>query len=488
MELTKLINSVRAIQVSGEVERKDIESITYDSRKVKKNTLFVAIKGFSVDGHNFILDAINSGATAVILEDDKAVPGYIFMHENVTKILVQDSRKALAEVSNAFFKEPSKKLNLIGITGTKGKTTTSFFIKNILETTGRKTGLVGTIANYIGDTKIDTKMTTPESSDLNELFLEMVNQGCSNAVMEVSSHSLVLKRVSNLHFSGAVFTNITSDHLDFHKTFEEYFKAKKILFDSLGEDSVVVYNNNDPHADAIVADTKAKKYSYGTKPGSDYLLKNINYDLEGTRFDIENKNEIWHFNTRLIGEFNAFNAAAAFAVCTLLGIDTESAVKGVNTIPHVPGRFETIHHGDKKVIIDYSHTSDSLEKALLAIHSITKGKRPVYTVFGCGGNRDRTKRPVMGRIASDMSTKVIVTSDNPRNEDPMEIIKEIVRGIKKDNYLIIENREQAIKDAVINSENDAVILIAGKGHETYQEIKGVRNHFSDREVVEKIFK
>jgi UDP-N-acetylmuramoyl-L-alanyl-D-glutamate--2,6-diaminopimelate ligase len=485
MELSKLINSVKAIQVSGEVERKDIESISYDSRKVKKNTLFVAVSGFTVDGHKFILDAINNGATAVILENDYAVPGEIFTHTNVTKILVQDSRKALSEVSNAFFKEPSKKLNLIGITGTKGKTTTSFFIKNILETAGNKTGLIGTIANYIADKEIKTLLTTPESSDLNQLFLEMVNEGCTRAVMEVSSHSLVLKRVSDLHFSGAVFTNITSDHLDFHKTFDEYFKAKKILFDSLKEGAVAVINSNDENSQAIVADTKAKVYSYGTKPGSDFLIKNVIYDLEGTRFDIENENEIWHFNTRLIGEFNAFNAAAAFAVCTLLGIDKQTAVKGINTTPQVPGRFETIHFKDKKVIIDYSHTADSLLKTLQAIHSITKGERPICTVFGCGGNRDRTKRPVMGKIASELSDKVIVTSDNPRNEVPMNIINEIVKGIPNKNYLVIENREQAIKDAVINAESNAVILIAGKGHENYQEIKGVRNHFSDREIAEK---
>lgn len=485
MELTKLVNSIRVIQLAGEVERKDIESITYDSRKVKSNTLFVAIKGFNTDGHRYILDAINKGATAVILEDNNAVPEEIFRHRNVTKMLVRDSRQALSEVSNAFFKQSSAKLRLIGITGTKGKTTTSFFIKKILEVSGNKTGLIGTIANYIGEEPIYTTMTTPESSDLNQLFSEMVSKGCSRAVMEVSSHSLALKRVANLTFSAAVFTNITSDHLDFHNTFEEYFEAKKILFDSLNEDAVIVYNIEDPNSEAIIADSKAAKYSVGVRPESDFRLADISYDLEGTRFTLHYRGTAYQVKTRLIGEFNAFNAASAIAVCMLTGTDINTAIKAVEETPQVPGRFETIHHGDKKVIIDYSHTADSLQKALEAIKSITRGERPVYTVFGCGGNRDRTKRPVMGKIAATMSSHVIVTSDNPRNEDPMDIINEITSGIESDNYLVIESREEAIKTAVQESENNAVVLIAGKGHENYQEIKGQRSHFSDRETAER---
>lgn len=485
MELTKLVNSLRVIQLAGEVERKDIESITYDSRKVKKNTLFVAISGFSTDGHRFILDAISKGATAVILENNNAVPNDIFMHHNVTKILVQNSRQALAEASNAFYKEPTKKMEVFGVTGTKGKTTTSYFIKNILETSGRKTGLVGTIANYIGSRQIYTSMTTPESSDLNQLFADMVSEGCSSCVMEVSSHSLVLKRVNNVEFRVAVFTNITSDHLDFHGTVEEYLKAKKILFDSLKETSIAIYNADDEKSALVISDTKAKTYSYGTKAGADFLVKNISYDLNGTSFEVEYNGESYKIKTGLAGAFNALNAAAAFASCVLSGIDINTVIKGIETTPQVPGRFETIEHKNKIVIIDYSHTADSLEKALEAIHTIVKDERPVYTVFGCGGNRDKTKRPVMGKIASDLSDRVIVTSDNPRFEDPMEIITEIAQGIGKNNYQVIENREEAIKSAIINSEENAVILIAGKGHETYQEIKGVRSHFSDKEIAEK---
>ncbi|MCU7497103.1 MAG: UDP-N-acetylmuramoyl-L-alanyl-D-glutamate--2,6-diaminopimelate ligase [Ignavibacteria bacterium] len=485
MELTKLVNSIRVIQLAGEVERKDIEAISYDSRTVKKNTLFVAITGFNTDGHKYILDAINKGATAVVLENDTVIPNEVFIHRNVTKILVRNSRQALAEISNAFYKEPSKKLQLVGITGTKGKTTTSFYVKNIFETAGFKTGMIGTIANFIAEKRIYTTMTTPESSDLNQLFATMAAEGCTHAVMEVSSHSLVLNRVKNLSFKGSVFTNITSDHLDFHKTFEEYLKAKKILFDELAEDAFVVYNANDPSSERVIAATKAKTFSYGTKEGVDFQISDISYDLNGTSFIIRYNAEDFRIKTRLVGEFNAFNATAAFAICSVLGIKTEEIIKGIDTTAQVAGRFETISYKDKKVIVDYSHTADSLEKALLAIHNITKGQNPVYTVFGCGGNRDRTKRPIMGKIASELSNQAIVTSDNPRFEDPMEIISEITKGIEKNNYKVIENREEAIKTAIEHSESNAVILIAGKGHETYQEIKGVRNHFSDIEIAGK---
>ncbi len=485
MELSKLLNSVNAVQVSGVIERKDISSIVYDSRKVKKNSLFVAVSGFTTDGHKFIIDAINKGAVAVILENNDAIPEEIFIHSKVAKILVKDSRIALAEISGCFFSCPSSLLSLIGITGTKGKTTTSYFLRNIFETAGNKTGLIGTIANYIADKQIYTSLTTPESSDLNELYAEMLNENCTHAIMEVSSHSLVLNRVRNLSFKAAVFTNITSDHLDFHKSFEEYLKAKKILFDSLPSDSVVVYNKDDVSWSALTADTKAKCNSYGKTTDCDFQLENIEFDLDGTRFTIKHNGKTYNFSTKLIGEFNAYNAAASFATAFLLGIKPEVIVKGINTTPQVPGRFETIKEKNKTVIIDYSHTADSLEKALLALRSITKNSEPIYTVFGCGGNRDRTKRPVMGKIASELSDHAIITSDNPRFEDPYEIIKEIKAGITKNNYEVIENREEAIKRAIETSEPNSAILIAGKGHENYQEIKGVRNHFSDKEIAEK---
>jgi len=485
MELTKLINSVNAIQVAGEVERKDVSSICYDSRKVKRNSVFVAIKGTNTDGHRFILDAINKGAMAVILEDNNSVPDDIFVHEKRAKILVANSRKALAEISCALYKNPSEKIKLIGITGTNGKTTTTYFIKSILETAGEKTGLLGTIANYIGDVEIKSSLTTPESNDLNELLYKMHNEGCSYAVMEVSSHSLVMDRVYGLNFSSAVFSNITSDHLDFHVTFEYYLSAKKILFDSLSYSSYAIYNSDDSHSKELVSNTKANLISYGTSSNSDFVLKNINYDLSGTTFTVEHKGDSFPVSTSLIGKFNAYNACAAFAVGFTSGIKEGKIIEGIKNTKQVPGRFEVISKGNKKVIVDYSHTADSLEKALLAVKDIVKDSAPVYTVFGCGGNRDKTKRPVMGKIATELSNYVLVTSDNPRFEDPFEIINDIKTGITKDNYKVIENREEAISYAIKNSEENAVILIAGKGHENYQEIKGIRNHFSDREVAEK---
>jgi len=488
MELTQLINNVKAIQVIGDIQRKDISGIFYDSRKVITNSVFVAMKGFNSDGHNYILDAINKGAIAVVLENNESVPDEIFIHDKVAKILVNNSRVALAELSNDFFKQPSKKLKLIGITGTNGKTTTSYFIRNILEASGEKTGLIGTIANYIGDKEIKATLTTPESSDLNELFLEMLNEGCKSAVMEVSSHSLVLNRVHGLDFNSAVFTNITSDHLDFHQNFENYFNAKKIIFDDLSPSAFGVYNIDDKNSSNLIKDSNAKLFSYGTSSNADFLLKEISFDLNGTSFVLEYNGKKYNAFTSLIGEFNAYNAAAAFASTVLLGIDEGTAIDGIRTTKQVPGRFEVLRTGSKKVIIDYSHTADSLEKALKSIKAIVKDKHPVYTIFGCGGNRDKTKRPVMGKIASELSDRIVITSDNPRFENPMDIIKEIEAGIEKNNYSIIENRDNAIRSAIENSEDDAVILIAGKGHEDYQEIKGTRNHFSDRETAEKYLK
>lgn len=482
MELTQLLNSVHAIQVTGEVQRRDVADIVYDSRKVQKNSVFVAIKGYKTDGHKFLQDAINKGAVAVVVENDNSIPDYLITHSQIAKILVKDCRKALAELSKGFYKDPSGKLKLIGITGTNGKTTSSFILKNILLNAGYKTGLVGTIANYVGDVRVDSKLTTPESNDLNRFFYEMIESGCSHAVMEVSSHSLVLNRVYGLEFSAAIFSNITSDHLDFHNTFEEYLKSKKILFDGLSADSVAVVNSDDTNSKEIVKDSKAKIVTYGISSNSDYIIKDIHYDLNGTDFTITHNAVDYTIHTSLIGTFNAYNATSAFATAHSLGIESARIVDGIKTSPQVSGRFEVLGKGKKKVIVDYSHTADSLEKALQAVREIVKDKNQVVTVFGCGGDRDKTKRPVMGKIASELSDNIIITSDNPRTENPYEIIKDILKGIAKDNYEIEEGREIAIANAIRNSNENVVILIAGKGHENYQEINGVRNHFSDQEV------
>ncbi len=482
MKLNELLNNVRVIQVIGNAESKVIDSLTIDSRTVGKNSIFFAIDGFKTDGHKFIPDAINQGASAVVMQNAASVPDQIFSHSGCVEIVVEDSRKALSEFSNIFYNEPSKKLFLIGITGTKGKTTTAFYIKNIFESAGYKTGLIGTIANYIGDKEVKTTLTTPQAHEINSLLAQMVSEGCTHCVMEVSSHALHLNRVIDLNFRCGVFTNITSDHMDYHKTPEHYLDAKKILFDMIPGSGYVIYNGDDPKSSKLIFDTRAKKFSYGIMANAEFRVQNIEFNLDGTTFDVEYKGKQFHFKTSLVGHFNAYNATAAFASAVIAGVDPIIAGKGVNTTPQVPGRFEVVSKKNKKVIIDYSHTSDSLQQALNAIHHIVKKERPIYTVFGCGGDRDRSKRPVMGKIAAEMSDRAYVTSDNPRTEDPFLIIDEILKGIQTNNYRVIENREEAIRASIYESEDNAVILIAGKGHENYQEINGVRKHFSDKET------
>jgi UDP-N-acetylmuramoyl-L-alanyl-D-glutamate--2,6-diaminopimelate ligase len=489
MKPKDLLNYISAVQVTGNLSSSDISGVEYDSRKVKKDSVFVALKGFKLDGHRFIMDAINRGATVIVIEDDTIVPEEFYKHHDVLKILVKNSRQALAEISNHFYGLPSRRLKLFGITGTNGKTTTAFFIKSILESAGYKTGLTGTIANYIGSEKIEAKLTTPESNDLNHLFNQMLETGCTHAVMEVSSHSLALKRVAEIHFDVGVFTNITPEHLDFHNSFENYLIAKKILFDSLPAESFAVCNADDIHSVDILKDSKAKIYSFGSGTDSDFCISDIHFDLNGTDFKINYLNQSFNVHTSLVGNFNAYNACTAFAATYLMGVNPEKIIEGIKNTNQVPGRFEVFGNGRRKVIVDYSHTPDSLEKALLVLKQITKNQVPIYTVFGCGGNRDKQKRPVMGKIATELSDKVFITSDNPRDENPMDIIEDIKSGIEKNNYSIFENRQEAIEKAVQDpTASKFVVLIAGKGHEDYQEIKGIRTHFSDREVAEKSLK
>lgn len=485
MKLSDLLNKVKAIQVIGNAELKEIGNITLDSRRVSKNSLFFAITGEKQDGHKFIPDVVNKGAAAVVVQNANAVPDQIFSHSGCVKIVVEESKKSLAEFSNIFYGEPSKKIKLIGVTGTKGKTTTAFYVKNIFQQAGYKTGLIGTIANFIGDMEVKTMLTTPQSNEINSLLRQMINEGCTHCVMEVSSHALDLHRVDYLNFDAAIFTNITSDHMDYHKTFDHYLSSKKILFDMIPHDGKIIFNADDPNSSALVKDSPAQKHSYGSLENSEFRIQNLEYSLDGTTFDLSFSKKNYQFKTSLVGHFNAFNAASAFATAVVSGIDPKVAVEGINTTPQVPGRFELVSRKNKKVIIDYSHTSDSLKQALTAVHHIVKDERCVYTVFGCGGDRDRTKRPIMGEIAASMSKRVYVTSDNPRTEDPFFIIDEILKGIKTNNYRVIENREEAIRSAILESEDDAVILIAGKGHENYQEINGVRKHFSDKELSQK---
>ncbi len=480
-QLSEILNLIDAVSVNGSTQNYSVDNISFDSHSVNDNSVFIAIKGFKVNGHDFIEDVISKGVKVIVVEEDN-LPDQLYVVNNCVKIKVKCSRRALAQISNAYYDFPSTKIKLIGITGTKGKTTTTFFIKNILEKAGHKVGLIGTNENYVGDKKYSTKLTTPESNTLNALLSEMVAEGCEYCVMEVSSHSLELQRVYGLDFNIAVFTNITSDHMDFHENFENYRDAKKILFDNLKTEAHAVFNCDDENTPYMSNNSEAMISCYGKGLKSNYKIENLSYNLDGTKFSIRMNGSHFEINIKLIGGFNAYNAAAAFTVCHLFGIDIEKIVEGLNTTKQIPGRFEVISYKSKKVIIDYSHTSGSLKEALVAIRNIVKDENPVHTVFGCGGDRDKSKRPEMGRIAEEYSDKIYVTSDNPRTEDPFEIIEDIKEGLTKKDYQEIENREEAIRTAIKSSEEDAVILIAGKGHENYQEINGVRSYFSDKDT------
>jgi len=485
MLLSEILNKASVIQVVGSPEITEIKKISIDSRNSEKGSMFFAINGFKTNGHDFIPQAVSNGVSAIVMDEDSFAIDQLLTNNNVVKILVQNSRSALSQFANVLYENPSSKLSLIGITGTKGKTTTSYYLKNIFDLAGLKSGLIGTNKNMIGAKEVETKLTTPEAHIINELMSKMVIEKCSNCVMEVSSHSVELGRVSNLDFDIGVFTNITSDHLDFHKTFDNYLNAKKKFFDRLKPSAKVVFNSDDKNANELLKDVKCKKYSYSIERNSNLKINNLEYDLEGTRFSLSLSNKNYDVETKLIGIFNAYNATAAIGSAINSNITVEHAIEGIYKTPQVPGRFEVLTSGEKKVIVDYSHTADSLDQALKAIKHIVKDERPIYTVFGCGGDRDKTKRPVMGSIAVENSNFVYVTSDNPRSEDPYDIIKDITSNLKASNFKVIEDREIAIKSAITESEANAVILIAGKGHENYQEINGVRNYFSDKAVAEK---
>lgn len=489
MKLENLLSELEVVQLAGEVERKDIVAIAYDSRKVKRNFLFVAVKGFNVDGHNFIMEAIANGATAIVIEDDSKVSNDYLIHQNVTKILVKNSRKALAILSKNFYQNPSSKLKIIGITGTNGKTTSTYLTKYILEGAGYKTGLIGTIQNLIGDQIIPTEKTTPESIELNELFSQMIEAGCSHCVMEVSSHSLELDRVYGVKFSAAIFTNLTREHLDFHGTMENYFNAKKKLFDSLDEEAIAVTNIDVEYGKEIVSDCKCKVVTYGSAENADYRFSNLAISLEGLDFTLTTKGERYNIHSNLIGRFNVYNLLGAIAVGAERGIDLSIIAKSVERVNFVPGRFELIENYPVKVIVDYAHTPDALENVLGTIRELLKYHREnsrVITVFGAGGDRDRTKRPFMGRVAQSLSDIIIITNDNPRFESPAQIFNDILSGINKnENTYVIEDREEAIAKAIQLAKDNDVILIAGKGHENYQIVQNKVIPFNDREIASK---
>lgn len=465
----------------------EVSAIQYDSRKIARGGCFVAIRGTGVDGHRFISTAISNGASVVVLEDDAILPDSYFMHAGVAKVVVPDSRKALAQLAANYYDHPSKKLSLIGVTGTNGKTTTTHIIKSILEASGETVGLIGTIEYAIGSTTFPATHTTPESLELNELLSRMVKAGCTSVSMEVSSHALHQSRVVGLAYRAAVFTNLTQDHLDYHGSMEEYCRAKKILFDGLPAEASAVINQDDSWGLKIVQDSAAQKVLYSATGEATVSARDIKLSIEGTVMTVLHNGQSTAVTSPLVGQFNAYNILAAFSTGIALGLSPEVIRQGIGSLKAVRGRFERMSSPKGwTAIVDYAHTPDALEKCLHAIRDVlpknAEGK--IITVFGAGGDRDKTKRPLMGAVAGSLSDVVLVTSDNPRTEEPGQIIKDILEGIPAGTTTLQQpDRRKAIEQAVSMARAGDVILIAGKGHEDYQVIGTERIHFSDQEVV-----
>ncbi len=489
--VTKLFQTVYGQMVT--THDVDIKAIQYDSRKVREGGMFVAIRGTQTDGHQYISAAIASGAKAVVVEDDQAMPDSYFMHTGVVKIVVGHARRALAQLAANFYGRPASKLRIIGVTGTNGKTTTTHLIRHLLERSSvsapRMVGLIGTIEYVIGGERIPATHTTPESLDLQELFARMLRDGCSDVVMEVSSHALDQDRVYGIPFAAAVFTNLTQDHLDYHHSMDEYFRAKKKLFDMLAPDAVAVTNLDDSWGGRIIADTKGKRKTYGTSADADVRAVEVKLSFNGTAMTVQHDGAAMTVASPLVGRFNVANLLGAIAAGLSLGIPATAVRAAVADLPAVAGRFERIGSPTGwTAIIDYAHTPDALQKCLAAIDDVVpKEKRGrIITVFGAGGDRDRTKRPEMGRIAEAMSDVIFVTSDNPRKEDPRAIINDIVSGMKLLSTVTIEpDRAAAIAKALSMARAGDIVLIAGKGHENYQVIGTTKHPFSDQDEVRK---
>ncbi|MBI4826821.1 MAG: UDP-N-acetylmuramoyl-L-alanyl-D-glutamate--2,6-diaminopimelate ligase [Nitrospirae bacterium] len=466
----------------------EIMGIAYDSRSADKGFLFVAIKGLSFNGDDFIKDAINRGAAAVITERPIADMYASYppsLLSGVTCIEVHDSRSALASISARFYREPSKSISLIGITGTNGKTTTSYITKSIIEACGKKAGLLGTIQYIAGETK-KAERTTPESLDLQRYLREMLDNGMEYAVIEVSSHALALQRVEQCVFKAAAFTNFTQDHLDFHGSMDNYFLAKDKLFNYLDEEGTAVLNWDDPAVREVEERLNCNIVTCGLLEGATIRAENID-DSAGLSFDLITPGGRFRAGSEFIGRFNVYNILISAGIAYALGIGEDAILKGIAEARPVSGRFERVDEGqDFLCIVDYAHTDDALKAVINEARMITKGR--VITLFGCGGDRDRTKRELMGDAASELSDLVIVTSDNPRTEGPLQIISDIVKGIKKKNHMEVPDRTEAINKAVSMAEAGDVLLIAGKGHEDYQEISGIRYPFSDKEVLREALK
>ncbi len=481
MKLAKLIQHIAVVQIIGSSE-KEISGIEFDSRKVTEQSAFVAQKGVHVDGHKFISAAINKGASVIFCEE---LPPEL--NPDVTYLKVADSNKILGQLASNLYDHPSGKLKVIGVTGTNGKTSIATLLYKMFMQLGYKTGLISTITYRINEQIETASHTTPDALKIQKMLAEMVNNGCEFCFMEVSSHAIHQKRIAGIDFKGGVFTNITHDHLDYHKTFAEYIKAKKAFFDDLGSDAFAVTNVDDKNGLVMVQNTNAEKVTYSTRSMADYRCKVLESHFDGMLLNLDN-NEIW---TRFVGKFNASNLLAVYVTAILLNQKKEEVLTIISNLEPVQGRFETVRSTDGKfAIVDYAHTPDALKNVLGAINEIRTKNEQVITLIGAGGDRDKTKRPEMANEAILASDKVILTSDNPRTENPAQIIKDMEAGVGaayRNKVLSIENRREAIKTAAMLANPGDIILIAGKGHENYQEINGVKHHFDDMEEIKKCF-
>ena len=481
MLLKELLQTAGKYEISGSDEI-EINGIEIDSRKIKDGNAFIAIRGTQADGHDYISKAIELGAKAIICEKlpEKTIEG-------ITYAIFSDTEDAVGKIATTFYGNPTEKLDLVGVTGTNGKTTIATLLYNMFRAFGYKAGLISTVCNYIDGEAIPTEHTTPDPITLNQLLGRMADEGCKYAFMEVSSHSVAQKRIGGLKFAGGIFTNLTRDHLDYHKTVENYLKAKKAFFDGLPKTAFALTNADDKNGMIMVQNTKAKVATYSLRTMADFKGKVLEDGFEGMLLDINNT----EVNVQFIGRFNAYNLLAVYGAANLLGKKPEDILLQLSTLKPVSGRFDSLRSPEGyTAIVDYAHTPDALTNVLDAIHDVLKGRGKVITVVGAGGNRDKGKRPIMAKESVRQSDKVIITSDNPRFEEPQDIINDMLAGLNKDEMkkvVAITDRKEAIRTACMMASQGDVILIAGKGHENYQDIKGVKYHFDDKEIVREIF-
>ncbi|WP_343611087.1 UDP-N-acetylmuramoyl-L-alanyl-D-glutamate--2,6-diaminopimelate ligase [Chryseobacterium oranimense] len=482
MIITELLKRIPVLEIHGD-DTREISELAFDSRKVTENSLYVAVRGTVADGHSYIASSVEKGAKAVVCEELPET-----LNENVTYIKVKDSSKALGHLASNLYGNPSQKLKLIGVTGTNGKTSVSTLLFDVFKNLGYDSALLSTVEIRIGEKIIPATHTTPDVITINKILAQAVEEGCEYAFMEVSSHGIAQNRIEGLHFKVAGFTNLTHDHLDYHKTFDEYLKTKKRFFDELEDTAIAITNVDDKNGMVMLQNTKAKKKSYAMKTMADYHGKSLEIDFNGMLLNFNGK-EFW---TTLTGKFNIYNLLLVFGIASELDFEQDEILQAISKLNRVSGRFETFKSdGGIFFIVDYAHTPDALENILDSINDIRTKNERLITVFGCGGDRDHSKRPEMGNIATKKSTLAIITSDNPRTEDPAQIIKEIEAGVEPQNfskYTSIPDRKEAIKMAIRFAEPKDIVLVAGKGHENYQEINGVKHHFDDKETINELWK